>query len=122
MVRSHSQSSLKLVICKSTMSVASSALPSSTSTSLLSYPLETSRANRAGSRVFQEKREGFVSHSAASRYLADSKDAQAGLGMMFDEAYQGFAHTVEAFRRDKNPGPSSSVSLFKVTSPDYRLT
>lgn len=61
-------------------------------------------------RVFQEKRASFVSHSAASKYLAESDEARAALGFMFDECYQSFAHTVEALERDNNPRPGQSVS------------
>lgn len=41
--------------------------------------------------IFHEKREGYVSHSAASELLADSEDAISGVGLMFDATYQGFA-------------------------------
>lgn len=41
--------------------------------------------------VFQEPRKGFVSHSAASRKLAEDPLARAGLGYMFDEVWQAFA-------------------------------
>lgn len=47
-------------------------------------------------RIFQEKQEGLVSHSAASRYLLEDSAAMDGLGVMFDDAYQAFSHTVEA--------------------------
>lgn len=60
-------------------------------------------------RVFQEKKPGFVSHSAASRYLAESDEARAALGFMFDECYQSFAHTVEALEKNKKPSPDQSV-------------
>ncbi|KAI9728204.1 MAG: hypothetical protein M1828_004665 [Chrysothrix sp. TS-e1954] len=57
-------------------------------------------------RVFQESKEGEVSHTAASRLLAENPDAMAGLGFMFDECYQAFAHTVEAL--DKKPQTAAS--------------
>ena len=44
-------------------------------------------------RVFQEKRAGFVSHSAASRNLLENPQAMMGVGSMFsDGSYQAFAH------------------------------
>lgn len=61
-------------------------------------------------RLFQEKEPGFVSHTAASRYLAEDKYARAGLGFMFDECYQSFAHTVEALEHRKDTLPDQSVS------------
>ena len=42
-------------------------------------------------RVFQEKRPGYVSHSAASRNLAEEPQAMMGLGLMFDEGTQAYA-------------------------------
>lgn len=42
-------------------------------------------------RIFQEKRAGYVSHSAASKLLAESEDAMAAVGTMFDVTYRGFA-------------------------------
>ena len=60
--------------------------------------------------VFQEKRTGYVSHTAASRLLATDPQALAGLGFMFDECYQAFAHTVEALEIYKSPEPNQSVS------------
>ena len=42
-------------------------------------------------RCFQEKREGFVSHSAASRLLHDSPDMYNTVGMMFAESWHAFA-------------------------------
>ena len=47
-------------------------------------------------RVFEEPRKGYVSHSAASRKLAEDDNAKAGVGYMFDEVWQSFASTVEA--------------------------
>lgn len=61
-------------------------------------------------RVFQEKSPGRVSHSAASRYLAESDTAVAALGFMFDECYQSFAHTVEAMKKYGDPEPNQCVS------------
>lgn len=43
-------------------------------------------------RCFQEKREGYVSHSAASRLLHDSSDAMSGVAMGNDDTYHAFAH------------------------------
>lgn len=60
-------------------------------------------------RVFQERSPGIVSHSGASRLLATSPDAMAGLGFMFDECYQSFAHTVKAFQTNPNPEPNQTV-------------
>lgn len=42
--------------------------------------------------VFKEPRKGFVSHTAASRRLVEDPFARAGLGYMFEEVWQGFAH------------------------------
>ena len=41
-------------------------------------------------RVFQEKKPGYISHTAASHCLVESSDAMACLGFMFDETYQAF--------------------------------
>ena len=43
-------------------------------------------------RVFQERNEGFICHSAASRKLVEDQNAKLGVGAMFDEATQAFAH------------------------------
>ena len=44
-------------------------------------------------RVFQEKKPGFVSHTAASRMLLEDPQAMMGVGSMFsDGSYQAFAH------------------------------
>ncbi|KAL9053000.1 MAG: hypothetical protein Q9162_005056 [Coniocarpon cinnabarinum] len=59
-------------------------------------------------RVFAEKQPGRVSHTAASRYLADNPEAMAGVGFMFDECYQAFAHTVEAMETHKRPEANQS--------------
>ena len=42
-------------------------------------------------RVFQEPRKGIVTHSAASRRLAEDSAARDGLGLQFDDAWQSFA-------------------------------
>ena len=42
--------------------------------------------------IFQEPRKGIVRHSAASRKLVEDPVAYAGLGYMFDEVWQSFAH------------------------------
>lgn len=47
--------------------------------------------------VFREPRKGFVTHTAASRKIAEDPLAQAGLGAMFDEVWQGFAHVIISF-------------------------
>ena len=59
-------------------------------------------------RVFQEPRRGHVSHSAASRKLAEDANAKAGVGYMFDECWQSFAHTVEAMEKFKSDEPNQS--------------
>ena len=59
-------------------------------------------------RVFQEPRKGHVSHSAASRKLAEDANAKAGVGYMFDECWQSFAHTVEAMDKFKSDEPNKS--------------
>lgn len=46
--------------------------------------------------VFREPRKGFVAHTAASRKLAEDPLARAGLGYMFDEVWQGFAHVLKS--------------------------
>lgn len=43
-------------------------------------------------RVFCEKREGYVSHSAASYLLARDQDAMAATGFLYDEIYPAFSH------------------------------
>lgn len=42
--------------------------------------------------VFREPRKGFVAHTAASRKLVEDPHAPAGVGYIFDEVWQGFAH------------------------------
>ena len=59
-------------------------------------------------RVFQEPRKGHVSHSAASRKLAEDANAKACLGYMFDEVWQSFAHTVEAMEKFRSDEPNKS--------------
>ncbi|KAI9727461.1 MAG: hypothetical protein M1828_006403 [Chrysothrix sp. TS-e1954] len=54
-------------------------------------------------RVFQEKKYEQVSHTAASRLLAESPDAMANVGLMFEEMYQAYAHTVESLGEEANP-------------------
>ncbi|TGO58900.1 hypothetical protein BCON_0050g00320 [Botryotinia convoluta] len=49
-------------------------------------------------RCFTEPRKGFVAHSAASRVLVANPKARSGLGFMFDECWQVFAHTLDAVR------------------------
>lgn len=59
-------------------------------------------------RVFREPRKGHVSHSAASRKLAEDANAKAGLGYMFDEVWQSFAHTIEARETFQSDEPNKS--------------
>ena len=59
-------------------------------------------------RVFQETRKGHVSHSAASRKLAEDANAKACLGYMFDEVWQSFAHTIEAVEEFRSDEPNKS--------------
>lgn len=59
-------------------------------------------------RVFQEPRKGYVSHSAASRKLAEDANAAAGLGYMFDEVWQSFARTIEAREEFRSDEPNKS--------------
>lgn len=59
-------------------------------------------------RVFQEPRKGHVSHSAASRKLAEDANTKACLGYMFDEVWQSFAHTVEAMEKFRSDEPNKS--------------
>ncbi|KAL9095947.1 MAG: hypothetical protein Q9165_001945 [Trypethelium subeluteriae] len=59
-------------------------------------------------RVFQEQNEGFICHSAASRKLVEDQSAMLGVGAMFDEAIQAFAHTVEAMETMKGPEPNKT--------------
>ena len=42
-------------------------------------------------RVFQEHRKGYVSHSAASRCIAEDQGVRDALGVMFDDCWQSFA-------------------------------
>ena len=73
-------------------------------------------------RIFQEKEPGFVSHTAASRLLVESPSAMAGLGFMFDECYQSFAHTVEAIDVYKDPKPNQSVSVYILRVPPFKTS
>jgi len=59
-------------------------------------------------RVFQEKRPGYVSHSAASKNLAEEPQAMMGLGAMFDEGSQAFARTVDALYMYKDNNPNET--------------
>ncbi|KAI9686629.1 MAG: hypothetical protein M1822_003640 [Bathelium mastoideum] len=59
-------------------------------------------------RVFQERNEGFICHSAASRKLVEDQNAMLGVGSMFDEAIQAFAYTVEAMETMKGPEPNKT--------------
>ncbi|KAI9687146.1 MAG: hypothetical protein M1822_002557 [Bathelium mastoideum] len=59
-------------------------------------------------RVFQERNEGFVSHSAASKLLTQDHDALQGVGFMFDEVIQAFANTVQAMETMKGPEPNKT--------------
>ncbi|RAK70971.1 S-adenosyl-L-methionine-dependent methyltransferase [Aspergillus fijiensis CBS 313.89] len=52
----------------------------------------TLRFAMAYHHVFHEPRKGFVAHTAASRRLVDDPTVRAGLGYMFEEVWQGFAH------------------------------
>jgi len=52
----------------------------------------------AWNRCFREPRKGFVAHSAASRVLVDNPMARSGLGFMFEECWQAFAHTLDAIK------------------------
>ncbi|TGO39875.1 hypothetical protein BHYA_0046g00290 [Botrytis hyacinthi] len=47
---------------------------------------------------FTDRRKGFVAYSAASRVLVDNPMARSGLGFMFDECWQAFAHTLDSIR------------------------
>lgn len=58
--------------------------------------------------VFEEPRKGYVSHSAASRKLAEDPNAMAGLGYMFDEVCQAFARTIEAMEKFQSDEPNQS--------------
>ncbi|PQE13898.1 O-methyltransferase protein [Rutstroemia sp. NJR-2017a BBW] len=53
----------------------------------------------AWNRCFTEPRKGFVAHSAASRVLVDNPMARSGLGFMFEECWQAFAHTLDAVKQ-----------------------
>ena len=71
-------------------------------------------------RIFQEPCKGYVSHSAASRKLAEDANAKAGLGYMFDEVWQSFAHTVEAmetFHHSDEPNKSGWSLSQKTNMP-----
>lgn len=59
-------------------------------------------------RVFHEPRKGYITHSAASRKLADDANAKAGLGYMFDEVWQSFARTLEAREEFQSDEPHKS--------------
>ncbi|KAL2005746.1 hypothetical protein VTN00DRAFT_10239 [Thermoascus crustaceus] len=59
-------------------------------------------------RVFREPRKGFVAHTAASRKLVEDPHARAGVGYMFDEVWQGFAHTIAAMEKFQSDEPNKS--------------
>ncbi|KAL9119188.1 MAG: hypothetical protein Q9187_004259 [Circinaria calcarea] len=59
-------------------------------------------------RVFQERNIGYVAHTAASRKLVEDPHAMDGLGSQFDEAWQAFAHTVEAMDKFKSHEPNKT--------------
>ncbi|MCJ1310857.1 hypothetical protein MMC25_004525 [Agyrium rufum] len=58
--------------------------------------------------VFQERRVGYVAHTAASRKLVENPHAMDALGSQFDEAWQAFAHTVEAMDKFKSHEPTET--------------
>ncbi|CAF9926558.1 MAG: hypothetical protein ALECFALPRED_003473 [Alectoria fallacina] len=59
-------------------------------------------------RVFQESNVGYVAHTAASRRLVEDANAMDALGSQFDEAWQAFAHTVEAMDKFKSHDPTKT--------------
>ncbi|RDW81607.1 uncharacterized protein DSM5745_05164 [Aspergillus mulundensis] len=58
--------------------------------------------------VFQEPREGFVAHTAASRRLRDDPDTMAGLGYFHDELWPSFAHTLPALEKSQGEEPNET--------------
>ncbi|GAB1200381.1 hypothetical protein APSETT444_009752 [Aspergillus pseudonomiae] len=58
-------------------------------------------------RLFQERRKGFVSHSAGSKALATDAVIQAGIGQ-FDEFYGSFARTVDAMQQFRGHEPNET--------------
>ena len=66
-------------------------------------------------RVFQEPREGFISHSAASKALVDDSAVLDGLGLMFDGGWQSYSRVglliIEFWLGIKNGNKSYSILL-----------
>ena len=60
-------------------------------------------------RVFQERNPGYVTHSAASRRLVESRNAMDALGYQFDEVWQAFAHV-------SNTAPITTRQVLHVDS------
>ncbi|KAF2873316.1 O-methyltransferas-like protein [Massariosphaeria phaeospora] len=59
-------------------------------------------------RLFQEKRDGFVSHSATSRWLAENPVAMDGVGLIHDTFYRSFAWTVDALQQFDDQEPNQT--------------
>ncbi|PWY87083.1 O-methyltransferas-like protein [Aspergillus sclerotioniger CBS 115572] len=58
--------------------------------------------------IFREPRKGYVAHTAASRKLVDDPHASAGLGYVFEEVWQAFAHTLPALDQHQSDAPGRS--------------
>ncbi|KAF5870961.1 putative o- protein [Botrytis fragariae] len=59
-------------------------------------------------RLFQEPRRGFVTHSAASRKLAEDQDFHDALGLVFNEFVPSYGRTVDALEQFKDQEPSQT--------------
>ncbi|RAH68272.1 O-methyltransferase-like protein [Aspergillus aculeatinus CBS 121060] len=82
----------------------------------------TLRFAMAYHHVFQEPRKGFVAHTAASRMLVDDPTARAGLGYMFEEVWQGFAHTLLALEQyhSDDPGRTGWAHYLNTDMPPWQ--
>ncbi|KAF7945255.1 hypothetical protein EAE96_010033 [Botrytis aclada] len=59
-------------------------------------------------RLFQESCRGFVTHSAASRKLAEDQNFHDALGLVFNEFVPAYGRTVDALEQFKDQEPSQT--------------
>ncbi|EMR87652.1 putative o- protein [Botrytis cinerea BcDW1] len=73
-------------------------------------------------RIFQEPRRGFVTHSAASRKLAEDQDFHDALGLVFNEFVPSFGRTVDALEqfKDQEPSQTGFALLRNTTQPFFK--
>ncbi|TEY87529.1 hypothetical protein BOTCAL_0001g00550 [Botryotinia calthae] len=72
-------------------------------------------------RIFQEPRRGFVTHSAASRKLAEDQDFHDALGLVFNEFVPSYGRTVDALEqfKDQEPSQTGFALLQNTTQPFF---